>query len=129
MFMLLVGFFSWWYGAGWRDQISRISASIDRLNDYFSISQLLKTFFKPFRQISAGESGKGLSEMFQVFLDKLFSRIIGAIMRLFMIIFGLVAMMFVAIFGVIRLAVWPLFPFMPLVGIILMILVGTPWKI
>jgi hypothetical protein len=127
--MLLVGFFSWWYGAGWRDQISRISQSIDRLNDYFSVPLLLKTFFKPFREISSGESGKGLQQMFQVFLDKLFSRAIGAFMRFFMIIFGLFAMLFAMLFGLIRLIIWPLFPLLPLVGVVLMFTIGTPWKI
>lgn len=129
MFMLLVGFFSWWYGAGWRDQLSRIAQMIDRIGDYFSISLLLKTFFKPFRQISADEKGRGLSEQFQVFLDKLFSRLIGAFMRFFMIIFGAISMLIVVLIGFIRLIIWPLYPLIPLLGLILCLTVGVPWKI
>ena len=127
--MLLVGFFQWWYGAGWRDQCDRISATLSKVSDYFSISLLLKTLFKPFRQISADEQAKGLQGMFQVMLDKLVSCTIGAVVRLFMIVAGVTSLLIVALLGLIRLIIWPLFFFLPLIGIVLMFAVGTPWKI
>ena len=127
--MLLVGFFSWWYGAGWRDQFSRLGASLDRVNDYFSVPLLLRTLFKPFRQISAGETGRDLKEKFQVALDKLFSRLIGAFMRVFLIIAGVLSMIFVIILDLIKALVWPFFPLLPLFGLVLMFSVGVPWII
>lgn len=126
--MLLVGFFQWWYGAGWRDKMSRTIASLSRTSDYFSISLLLKTFFRPFRQISAGEQGKGLQAMFQALLDKLLSRLIGAFIRFFMIIIGAIALLISVLIGLARLIIWPLFPVLPLAGVVLTIAMGTPWK-
>lgn len=127
--MLLVGFFQWWYGAGWRDQYARISVALSRVSDYFSISLLLKTLFKPFRQISADEQARGMQGVFQVMLDKLISRAIGMIMRLFMVVAGVISLLVVALLGLVRLLVWPLFFFLPLIGIVLMFTVGTPWRI
>jgi hypothetical protein len=127
--MLLVGFFQWWYGAGWRGQISRISGSLRGINDFFSVPLLLKTFFAPFHQISADESGRSIGDQLRAFGDRLFSRAIGAFMRFFMIIFGLVAMLGVLILSLIRLIIWPIFLFLPVVGLVLMLIVGAPWKL
>ena len=126
--MLLVGFFSWWYGAGWAGQLADIASNISHLNDYFSIPNLLKTIFKPFRQISSNESGRSLQDKFEVFLDKLFSRLMGAFVRLLMIITGLVAIIISALFGLARLIIWPLFPLIPVAGFTLMISVGVFWR-
>jgi hypothetical protein len=127
--MLLVGFFAWWYGAGWRGQILRIGGVLARTNDFFSIGLLLATFFAPFRQISADETGRDIASQFRAWGDRLFSRFIGAFLRFFMIIFGLVATVFVLLISLVRLIVWPIFPFLPVLGAILMLTVGAPWKL
>ena len=127
--MILVGFFSWWYGAGWRNQILRTKDTLVRINDHFSIQLLIKTLFSPFRQISAGATGNDMASKLRAFGDRLFSRLIGAFVRTFMIIFGLIAIMFALIFSLIRLALWPILLFLPIVGIILMISVGAPWNL
>lgn len=127
--MLLVGFFGWWYNAGWRGQVSRIGNTLTRTNDWFSIPLLIKTFFAPFRQISANEVGNDIGSNFRAWGDLLFSRLIGAFMRFFMIIFGSIALFLVLIFSLIRLALWPLFPLMPVVGVVLMLTVGAPWNL
>ena len=127
--MIFANFLAWWYGAGWRGQASRIAATLVKVEDFFSIDLLLKTLFSPFRQISADTRGKGLSAAFQAFLDRLFSRIIGFVVRSFMILFGLISLIFVLVVSLVRLILWPVFPFAPLFAIILMNLVGAPWKI
>ena len=127
--MLLVGFFSWWYSAGWRGQISRVGETLTRVNDWFSIPLLLKTLFSPFRQISAGETGRDKGSKFRAWGDRMLSRCIGAVMRTFMIILGYATLVLVLILSFIRLILWPVFPFLPLVGFILMISVGAPWKL
>jgi hypothetical protein len=88
---------------------------------------LLKTLFMPFRQISAGESGKSLSERAEVVLDKLFSRAIGAFMRTILIFVGIFAMIFALIFGLAKALIWPFFPLLPVAGIVLSLTVGAPW--
>lgn len=127
--MLLVGFFGWWYRAGWRDQIRRIGGSLAGTNDFFSIGLLAKTLFAPFRQISANAHGDDIGSRFRAWGDRTFSRLIGAFMRTFMIILGLIAMLFVLIFSLIRIVFWPIVPLLPVVGAVLMIDLGAPWKL
>ncbi|MCL2280301.1 hypothetical protein FWC31_00215 [Candidatus Saccharibacteria bacterium] len=127
--MLLVGFFGWWYRGGWRGQVARIGDSLVRINDWFSIPLLLKTFFAPWRQISANEIGNDPGSNLRAWGDLLFSRVIGAFMRFFMIIFGFIALILVLIVSLIRLILWPLFPFVPAVGVLLMLRAGVPWNL
>jgi hypothetical protein len=127
--MLLVGFFQWWYGRGWRDQVLRIGDTMIRTNDTFSIPLLLKTFFAPFRQISANETGDDINSRFRAWGDRMFSRVIGAFLRFFMIIFGILVLLAMMVVSAVRLILWPIFPFMPVTGLILMLTVGTPWNL
>jgi hypothetical protein len=53
--------------------------------------------------------------------DKQFSRVIGAVVRLMLIICGLAGALLYGALGVTMLLVWPLLPFVPLVGIVLTI--------
>ena len=127
--MLLVGFFGWWYSAGWRGQVARIGDMLARTNDWFSIPLLLKTFFAPFRQISANEAGSDIGSNFRAWGDRLFSRLIGAVMRLFMIIFGAIVLVLILVFSLVRLVLWPIFPLLPVAGVVVMLIVGTPWHL
>ena len=52
--MIVVGFFAWWYGAGWWQRITMVWGKLVSVFDYFSIDLLVRTWFAPFRQISAG---------------------------------------------------------------------------
>ncbi|MCL2173987.1 hypothetical protein FWH58_01675 [Candidatus Saccharibacteria bacterium] len=127
--MLLVGFLGWWYNTGWRGQVSRIGDTMIRTNDWFSIPLLIKTFFAPFRQISANEIGNDISSSFRAWSDRMFSRMIGAFMRFFMIIFGAITLVLILIISLIRLILWPIFPLVPVIGMALMLTVGTPWNL
>ena len=127
--MLMVGFFSWWYGAGWRGQVSRVGGTLASVNDFFSIPLLLKTLFAPFRQISADAGGNDIASKFRAWGDRMFSRAIGGFMRIIMIIVGGLTLLVVLFLSLIRLILWPVFPFLPVVGVILMLSVGTPWKL
>lgn len=122
--MLLVGLLSWWYGGGWRGQVARIAGSLRRADDFFSVPLLLKTFFAPWRQISADETGRDIASQFRAWGDRLVSRFIGAFLRFFMIIFGLVAMLLILLISLIRLIIWPLIPLLPIVGLVLFLVIG-----
>ena len=50
-------------------------------------------------------------------------------MRLVMVFVGTLALIVYAIISVFRLAGWPLLPLAPVLGLILMVSVGAPWKI
>lgn len=127
--MVIISLLSWWYSEGWLEQISLTKRSFIKLADKFSIGMLLKTLFAPFRQISVGEQASKTASLASVIADKLISRLVGSVMRLVMVFVGTLALIIYAIISVFRLAGWPLLPLAPVLGLILMVSVGAPWKI
>lgn len=116
--MFFTSLFGWWYGKGWRGQFGLVFERLAKTSDFFSISLLAKSLFAPFRQISAGNLGSSapIGVRFQAFLDKLFSRFMGAIVRMIVIILGFLALLLSAVLGLGWLLVWPLMPFLPIIG-------------
>lgn len=127
--MVIISLLSWWYSEGWLEQISLTKRSFIKLADKFSIGMLLRTLFAPFRQISVGEQAGKTASLASVIADKLISRLVGSVMRLAMVFVGTLALIIYAIISVLRLAGWPLLPLAPVLGLILMVSVGAPWKI
>lgn len=127
--MILVGMLSWWYTRGFALAARRVRDQLAGLYDYFSIDLLIKTLFSPFRQISAGAVDGPLPVKLRAFVDRLISRIIGAIVRLIIIAVGSAALLITVIGGLLYLVVWLAMPTAPLVGIILMLSGWIPWKL
>jgi hypothetical protein len=124
--MFLVGILTWWYGDGWRKRAMMIGSRIGRTSDYFSIGLLLTTLFSPFRQISAGAVDGPFTVQVRAMMDKLISRMIGAIVRIFMIFFGIVTICLQAIFGGIELVFWAVIPAFPVIGLIMTVIGWVP---
>ena len=124
--MFLVGILTWWYGDGWQARIRIIKERLVASADYFSIGLLVTTLFSPYRQISAGSIDGPLAEKMRAFADKLISRCVGAIVRTVILIAGLVAMFFQITFGALEIAIWPLIPLFPAIGLIMMIIGWAP---
>ena len=95
--------------------------------DYFSIDLLVRTWFAPFRQISAGAVDGPIGVQIRAFFDRLISRTIGGIVRCFMIIFGIVALAVTAVVGLVFIVAWALVPVLPLLGAGLAIVGWLPW--
>lgn len=125
---MLMAFFSWWYGAGWRHQAAVVSEQLAHLLDTFSFSLLLKTLFSPFRQISAGTVGGPLGVQLQAWFDRLVSRFIGAMVRVTMMIAGSVIIFGTLMFGVIRMGLWPVLPLVPFIVLALWWGGALSWK-
>lgn len=119
--MLSVGLISWWYGAGWKGQWSRVVGRWSKTLKFFSIGQLLATLFAPYRQISA-DGGSG--NVFQVMFDKLLSRFIGAFIRSVTIIFGLLVITVQIIVETVITMFWLFLPILPIAGLVLF---ATGW--
>jgi len=124
--MFLVGILSWWYGNGWLTRTQIVRDRLAASADFFSVGLLASTLFAPFRQISAGKVTGSVSDQMHAFFDRLISRFVGAFVRTFMIVVGLLAMLFHIIFGVILVAVWPILPVFPVIGLILMVIGWVP---
>lgn len=107
----------------------RVGQRLVNLEDYFSIDLLLKTFFSPFRQISAGRVQGPLGVQMRAFFDRLVSRVIGAMIRLFTILIGLIAIVIYAVIGAVVLVVWAFIPLLPIVGIWLFVTGWMPWSL
>jgi hypothetical protein len=124
--MFLVGLLQWWYGRGWMDELRLVGHRLRSTSEFFSIGQLAATLFSPFRQISAGRVGGPVGVQLRAFLDRLISRIIGAIVRSGTIIAGIVTLTLQAIFSTIRLIAWFILPALPIAGLILFAIGWTP---
>lgn len=113
---------SWWYGRGWIWQLSAARKKLAKQAEYYSLGTLLGTLFAPYRQISAEVGGRGLSEKFQAWLDRLVSRIIGALVRLFIIIAGSLLLFLYGLGQLVLFALWPVVPLLPIVGVVVAII-------
>ena len=124
--MFIVGILSWWYGAGLMARIASVQARIASIMDYFSIDLLLRSIFSPFKQISAGSVSGPVGVKLRALLDRIFSRVIGAVVRLMLIVVGVIGIMLTVLLGVILVASWLVVPALPFVGIILTLIGWTP---
>ena len=114
--MAIAQMFIWWYVSGWRAFIARVRRWFSSIADFFSMDSLLRTLFKPFRQISASSSSGGsLNAQFQMFIDRLISRLIGFTV-------GVLAMLCGGIFSAVMIVLWPFIPLLPIAGIVLTIM-------
>lgn len=126
--MFLVGIFQWWYGNGLLQYIRQSFLGVLRTADFFSVGLLLKTLFNPFRQISAAPVGGDLSVQLSVFFDKMFSRVIGAVVRSMVIIIGILMILLRFLWMILGIIMWLALPLMPFIGIILWQLGVSVWK-
>jgi hypothetical protein len=124
--MLLATFFAWWYGVGWMTLVQKVSGRITGVLSFFSVGQLATSLFAPFRQISAGRVQGPLGVILRAWVDRLFSRGIGAVVRTLLIVTGLLCAAFYAVLGLIMIIFWPVLPALPLLGLVLMV---TGYKI
>jgi hypothetical protein len=127
--MFIVGILSWWYGAGWRQRFVILKERLANTLDYFSIDLLAKTLFSPFRQISAGKVNGPLGVKLQAFLDRLVSRMIGAMVRSTMIVVGVGAIVLHSVIGSIVVVFWVVVPLLPVIGIVLFVSGWIPWSL
>lgn len=126
--MLFMAFISWWFGPGWLNQVAQAKERLARVSDTFSITLLLGTLFSPFRQISAGNVSGPLGVKFQAWLDKLVSRLIGAMVRSAMIVVGIGSLVLFGLIGLMRISMWPLLPLLPIIFVLLAIFGWVPWQ-
>ena len=117
--MFLVGIFQWWYGSGWLRHLRRSYVGILRTADFFSIGLLLKTLFNPFKQISASNVQGGFPVQLSAFFDRLFSRVVGGVIRTLTIVVGLFAILLRTLWTAVSMLLWTVLPLTPIVGVLL----------
>lgn len=107
--MLVLSFFSWWYGRGWAQVAQSLNPRVKGIKDSFSVNQLLRTLFAPWRKIIT-YPGASLQAKMRAWGDNLFSRMIGFVIRISVLFAAALSMGFVALFTLIELVLWPLLP-------------------
>lgn len=107
--MLVADFLSWWYGQGWKSVLVSFGPRIQGVQNLFSVSQLLRTLFEPWRRIIS-YPGDSLAEKFRAWGDNMVSRTVGFSVRCIMLLASVIASLAVAVFTIIELIVWPLLP-------------------
>lgn len=127
--MFIVGILSWWYTAGWRQQFTNVQDRLARTLDYFSIDLLIRTFFSPFRQISAGKVRGPLGVQVRAFFDNLISRWIGSMVRGTIIVLGVIWIAISVVLSGLLAVLWSIVPLLPVVGIILAVSGWVPWHL
>jgi len=124
--MLLFSMLGWWYSRGWA-WITRhlLITRNKRIIQFFSVSDLLKTLFAPFRQDAVDTKRAPLGVKLQSLGGNIISRFLGFLIRLVLIICGLLLVALNTALGICLIVIWPLLPFAPLVaGLVALFWVG-----
>ena len=121
--MAIFEMLTWWYAHGWRVFARKLRVFLTNITDFFSMSSLVRTLFKPYRQISADSAGanSSLDLKFHMFLDRLVSRFIGFFSRLILLITGTIIIIIGSVASLLLIILWPIVPLFPAAGIILTI--------
>lgn len=119
--MFILKSYTWWYQRGWSVFITKVKDFFSSVTDFFSMNSLIRTLFKPFRQISAdsARTGSSLDLKFHMFLDRLVSRLIGFFSRLILLITGCIVLAISGVLSLVLIILWPFIPVLPIAGIIL----------
>lgn len=107
--MLVASFFIWWYGRGWQQVARDIRPRLSAVAYAFSVTQLLKTLFAPWRRIIT-YPGSSLGERLKAWSDNMFSRAVGSVVRTIVLIAALVVLAIVGALSLLELVLWPLLP-------------------
>jgi hypothetical protein len=122
LIMFMVRFLSWWYLVGWAQVMSSFGPRINRVTAAFSVNQLMRTLFSPWRRIMT-YPGASLADKLAAWGDNVFSRTIGFIIRIFVLLTAFLACLVVLVFTVIEVALWPVLP----ISVIGLIVAGAIW--
>ena len=83
------------------------------------MSNLVRTWFAPFKQTYAGGVRGGIGVHFRAAIDSLISRVMGFLVRSALLLAGAVCSIFVFVSGLLFMLVWSFIPLLPLVGVIM----------
>jgi hypothetical protein len=117
--MFITDLVGWWYSHGWSWAAKYLFITRSRhIAEFFSISDLLKTLFAPFRQDVVHGSGS-ISLKLQALGNNLISRFFGFFLRTAIIVTGIILLVLNWVFALLSIVVWPLLPISPLIAFLL----------
>jgi hypothetical protein len=107
--MLALAFLQWWYGPGWFRAWNSLGARLKRTYYGFSVPQLSRTLFSPWRRIIT-PGGGALSDRLRAMVDNLVSRCVGFVVRVLTLVAAMVILIWWIVISVAQLVLWPLVP-------------------
>lgn len=107
--LVLIEFFVWWYGRGWRQAAEGSINLIKKVQLTFSMAVLVRTLFSPWKQI-VSIPGRSLEEKMRAMLDNFISRIIGFFVRFFVLGAAAFLVLGAALAGLVMTLAWPFIP-------------------
>lgn len=112
---------NWHYTQGFKTLLSHGRNFLFFLWNFFSIPDLLKTLFSPWRRLSESyDDGYDIQEKFATFLVNIIMRFIGAIVRSAVIAFGILAQVLSFVLFLLISLIWILLP--AVIGMILVVI-------
>lgn len=112
---MVIYMLGWWYGAGWKNQVSLVGKRVKTVGKAFSGGALLRTLFSPWKQIVSGtDRDAALGDKMRAVLDNIISRFVGFMVRSFTLLAATVMIIVTLVVGLILVVSWPLVPFIPI---------------
>jgi hypothetical protein len=116
--MIIIDAVSWWYGWGWLHVFEVMKRRLARLYNIFSIRQMLKTLFAPWKEDRV-TGAQGLDQMMRALVMNTVARLIGFSVRTMIILFWALISIVMLVVGIVVFVIWPLTPLL-IIGLILM---------
>ena len=116
-YMLALALFEWWYGPGWFRAWNSLGGRLKRTYYGFSVPQLSRTLFSPWRRI-VSLGGGSIGDRLRAMVDNFVSRCVGLIVRLLTLAVAGVIIIWWILVAVAQLILWPL---APIVAVILIV--------
>ncbi len=111
-------YFVWHYSRAFKELFGLWKNFLWFVTHFFSLPQLTRTFFAPFKRIQERRKrGFDIEDWLGVFLVNIISRLIGALLRSVLITVGLLCWLLTALVGGMIFLLWVVLPVIVLVGV------------
>ena len=118
---MISGYFVWWYGTGLTEAYAAAMAAMTRIVYLFSVSQLGKTLFDPWKNDVIRAHNLSLADQLKVWQLNLASRIVGFLVRSLVILAALFVLALLILLSAVILFIWIATPLLaivlPLIGV------------
>ena len=107
--LMILDMLRWWYGTGWMQTMHRVGTWTSNVEHAFSIGDLFKTLFAPWRRITSS-GGRSIDAKMHDAMDNFVSRCVGFSVRSIALIAAAVAGLATIVAGIAMVIIWPLLP-------------------